>query len=331
MSASPYLEPGAVYGEYEIVRHVGHGANAVVYEAKHVRTGAPFALKIMIRMDGRRRVRIEQEAIFREELRHPNIVPAIDCLDIAGDPALVMEFVEGPSVKVWLRDGEPTLVDVLAVFRGIVEGVRFAHEHQVVHRDLKPSNVLLQPGPRGAWVPRISDLGLAKALAPEVGRFGGLTTVNTGLGDPGYAAPEQVRDASAVGPRADLYSLGCILYEMVCGVAPFAGLSSFDTLAAQRDDRFTAPEHLAPGLPEELYQLIRRLLSADPLRRPADAEAVGEEMEAILDQLAPPVTDGGSWEALHGGPQVSLGAVLTLCAIPLVGLLLGSAVVFGGG
>ena len=329
MAASQYLEPGSVFGPYEIDSMVGRGTNAVVYLARHTREGTWHALKLVSRVDSRKKIRLEQEAIFRDELRHPHIVPATETVEVEDQLALVSEFVEGPSLSVWMRDSEPPLSDLLALFRGVVEGVAHAHANQVIHRDLKPSNVLLQPGPGDTWIPRISDFGLAKALSPEVGKFGGLTTVNTGLGTPGYAAPEQSRDASAVTYRADLYSLGCILYEMVCGVAPFAGMSAFDVLAAQRDHRFTAPEDLAPGLPPDLYQLIRKLLSADPMRRPPDCETVMQQVDVLYHLVAVPEPRATEDEEVqeHAEPTVDLGRVLLLCAIPLLWLVIGSVFV----
>lgn len=339
MGGSQVLEPGSVFGDYEIDSQVGRGSNAVVYLARNLRHDTWHALKLLRNLDSRRQIRLEQEGIFREELRHPNIVPVTEIVQVGGEPGLVMEFVEGPSLSVWMRDASPPLADCLAVFRGILDGVSHAHRNNVIHRDLKPSNVLLHPGSDQTWMPRISDFGLAKAMSSEVGKFGGLTTVNTGLGTPGYAAPEQVRDASAVTARADFYSLGCILYEMTCGVGPFSGLSAFDTLAAQRDDRFAPPEDLAPGLPPRLYQLIRRLISADPLRRPADCVPIMEEIDHIYEEItrpapgmepAPPEEEPAPLPP-YEEVSLRLGSILLLCAIPLVALVLGWAVVRPGG
>jgi serine/threonine-protein kinase len=210
------------------------------------------------------------------------------------------------------------------VLRGVLEGIRYAHERGIVHRDLKPSNVLLaKQGAR--YVPRISDFGLAKALAPEVGRFGGLTTVNTGLGTVGYAAPEQVRDASRVDHRADLYAFGCLLYEATCGVAPFAGLSTMDTLQAQQLGRYRPSEELAPDAPAALHTLVRQLLSPRPADRPENAAVVIERLDAILAGLrraptpaqAPPAADR------DGG----LFTIAVLCAIPAAALVVGAAFV----
>ncbi len=326
------VEPGRIYDGYVFDSVLGEGATTVVYLAQHAGRGTWHAIKVLRITDSRRRIRIEQEAVFRDELRHPNIVPATEAIDVNDHAALVMDFVEGPSLAQWLAD-DPTsdLTQRLELFRGVVEGVRHAHAHQVVHRDLKPSNVLLQPGQGGAWVPRISDFGLAKAMSPEIGRFGGLTTVNTGLGSVGYAAPEQVRDAAHVDDRADLYSLGCLLFELVCGIGPFAGRSTFDTMQAQASGDHPDPRQLAPGLPAELYALIRQLMSVDPANRPAGCDEVLDRVDALrhttgaidaagsTDDDELPTTDEGGSE---------LKVPLLLCGAPLLALGLGSAVVF---
>ena len=329
MGEAPRVESGRIWGGYAVQSVIAEGANATVYRVTHTRRKTTHALKVLKGVDSRKQLRIEQEAIFREELRHQNIVPATDAIEVDGRPALVMELVEGPSLADWLVDGAPDdLLERLRVFRGIVDGCAYAHARGVIHRDLKPTNIQLQRGPDG-WVPRISDFGLARALAPELGRFGGLTTVNTGLGTAGYAAPEQVRDATSVDARADLYSLGCILYELVCGIAPFSGMSTFDTLQAQKEGRYRAPEELAPGLPPAVYALIRELVEPDRDRRLATAEALIARVDALLAQgeVAPTRAPSAppSPATVDG---LDLGPALVLSAIPIGAMLLGAAVVF---
>lgn len=323
----PRVELGRIWDGYVVESLIGEGANATVYLVQNVKRKTHFALKVLRRMDSRRRMRVEQEAVFRETLRHPNLVRAHHLIDVDGAAALVMDFVEGPTLARWLsNDMNADLNERLKIFRGIVDGCRYAHDKGVVHRDLKPSNVLLQPAQDGTWIPRISDFGLAKALAPEVGKFGGLTTVNTGLGTAGYAAPEQVRDASGVDHRADLYALGCILYEMVCGVGPFAGLSAFDTLQAQRDGRCRSPEEVAPDLPAALYDLIRQLMAAKPDDRPVDAYEVLRRLDAVAEAVDASIVG----PAAQSAQRSQLVPVFAMCAMPLMALTVGVVVVFLG-
>jgi serine/threonine protein kinase len=323
----PRVEIGRIWNGYEVQEVLGEGANATVYLVQNIkRSKEGFALKVFRRMDPRRTMRIEQEAVFRDSLRHPNVVRAVDVLEVDGCAALLMEFVVGPTLQRWLSDDDNAdLAERLEIFRGIVEGCKYAHGRGIVHRDLKPSNVLLKPARNGKWVPRITDFGLAKALAPDVGKYGGLTTVNTGLGTVGYAAPEQVRDASSVDHRADLYSLGCILYELVCGLPPFAGLSAFDTLQAQRDGRCRRPEDVAPGLPPGLYDLIRQLMSARAEARPGDTDEVLRRLDAIVDALgvAPTTTavspdERSTWDLM---------TIALVCGLPFGAAVVGAVVV----
>ncbi len=327
LETQPRVEIGRICDGYAVEAVLAEGANANVYLVRNTRRRTPHALKVLKRVDPRRKVRVEQEAILRDDLRHPNIAAASEVIEVDGQPALVMDLVQGPSLARWMDDDPPEDLGLrLALFRGIVLGCGHAHRHGVVHRDLKPSNVLLEKKDDGTWIPRVGDFGLARALAPEVGKFGGLTTVNTGLGTAGYASPEQVRDATTVDARADLYSLGCILYELVCGISPFAGLSAFDTIQAQREGRWRPPEELAPGLPPALYALIRDLMEVDRDRRPATAELVIERLDRLLADQPPaaptaPIDDSRD-DALELGP------ILVLCAIPLAAMLVGAVVVF---
>jgi len=328
------IQPGRDYDGYVIDSVLGRGGNAVVYLVQHQPRGTWHALKVLRTLDGRRRLRIEQEAILRDDLRHRNIVPAFESVDVEGAPGLVMDFVEGPTLQEFLADDPPTdLVWRLHLFEGIVEGVRHAHAHNVVHRDLKPSNVLLQPDQHYNWLPRISDFGLAKAMSPEAGKYGGLTTFNTSLGSAGYAAPEQVRDASTVDSGADLYSLGCILYELVCGIGPFAGRSTFDTLQAQHAGDYRPPHELAPGLPPALYQLIVTLIAADPADRPHSCDQLLADLHDILEPIdrPPPEDAPPSLPSFDAGIDLIASALwipALLCIFPAAALVFGTFIVF---
>lgn len=321
----PRIESGRIWEGYVVESVLGEGANANVYLVQHVKRKSYYALKVMRRMDSRRKARMEQEAIFRDYLRHKNVVRAFHVMDIDGAPGLVMEYITGPTLSTWLaNDTRADLGERLEIFRGIADGCRFAHQKGVVHRDLKPSNVLLEPASGGTFIPKISDFGLAKAMEPEIGKYGGLTTVNTGLGTVGYAAPEQVRDATSVDHRADLYSLGCILYELVCGIGPFAGLSAFDTLQAQRDGRYRRPEEVAPGLPPALYDLIRQLMATRPDDRPLDAQEVLRRLDSVGTALEAATT----LKVGQAGPDFELPTVVTLFALPTFAAVLGSLFVW---
>ncbi|MCB9686558.1 MAG: serine/threonine protein kinase [Alphaproteobacteria bacterium] len=323
-------------GPFMVLDMIGIGANGAVYRVEDARDETRRALKVFDHVDSRKRVRIEQEVLLGNRLRHPNIVCASEIVDVDGQPGLVSDLVDGPSLERWLHTDAPEdLATRLRVFRGVVAGCSFAHEHDVIHRDLKPSNILLEgdlSSGRSRLVARITDFGLAKALSGEVGRFGGLTTVNTGLGTTGYAAPEQVRDATSVDSRADIYSLGCLLYELLTGIAPFSGMSSLATMQAQREGRFRDPREFVVGLPEELYVLVVRMLQPSPAQRPETCEEVLGALDDVLELLVEGNTvsggDGVTPSTPTYGDGLELSTLLALAAIPAVGMLLGSAVVF---
>jgi serine/threonine-protein kinase len=333
MDALVRLVPGQVVGAYQVDSLVGEGANAQVYLVHHRTLRSRHALKVLHKVATRKRLRVEQEAVFRDDLRHPNIVPAVEAIDVGGRPGLVMDHVDGPSLARWFRETDAGLAERLEVLRAVLDGVRYAHGRGVVHRDLKPSNVLLDTGPGKRWIPRISDFGIAKALSPEIGRFGGLTTVNTGLGTVGYAAPEQVRDASRVDHRADLYAFGCLLYEAACGVAPFAGLSTMDTLQSQQQGRFRAPQELAPDAPSSLHALLRELLSPRPEDRPGSADDVARRLDQSLAELrtrspAPATTRQAAPAPASEGTD-AFPYVAGLVTVPALALVIGAIVVLG--
>lgn len=330
------LERGRIVDGYVIRDLLATSPNATLWKVEHAQRGSLHVLKVLHKADGRRRARLEQEVVLGGVLQHRNIVRCTQVVEVQNHAGLVMDYVDGPSLDQWLRSDPPDdLATRLRIFRGLCDGVAFAHAKGIVHRGLKPSNVLLKAemgtGERLELIVKIADFGVAKALAPEVGKFGGLTTVNTGLGTWGYAAPEQIRDASTVDHRADLYAMGCLLYELLCGVPPFAHLAQFEAFQAQREGRYRAPRELVPGLPEGLYQLIDSLLAPDPARRPPSVEAVVRVIEQVQQEAAtlaaaPPVVedDGPPGEA-DGGDVATL---LVLCSIPTAALLLGATIVF---
>ncbi len=324
MPAPPRLAPGRTWSGYCVDSMLGEGTGGAVYLVQRVEDETWWALKVLTTVGARQRLRVEREAIVRDSLRHPNIVPALQAIDVDGHPGLVMDFIEGPTLDVWVKTHDPDLVARLQVFRNILGAVQFAHEQGFVHRDIKPSNVLMQPhGP--AFLPRVADFGLAKALAPPMGKFGGLTTVNTGLGSPGYAAPEQIRDASSVDERADIFSLGCVLYELMCGTGPFAGMSTFEVLRASSRGAFTDPATLAVGVPSDVLAMIVEMMAPDPTDRPRSARTVLQR----LDQAIATVSANGrtDWtEPSRGAPLPRLLAALV--ALPVVGLFLGTVAVF---
>lgn len=263
------LEPGERVGDYRVERHLASGAMGDVYRVRHATRGTAHALKCLGAGNPRLQRRLEREARLQEPLGHPNVVRLTDVLDVRGAPALVMELVEGPTLADHLHGRVLGPDEAIGLFRGVVEGLAHAHAHGVVHRDLKPSNVLLARTPEGL-VPKVADFGLAKALDPEDPQEA-LTASGASVGSPWYMSPEQIRDPRGVGPSADVFSAGCLLYEMLTGRRAFPGTDPVAVLNAVCSGRYAALPIEVPAVPA---RVVQRCLQVDPADRYADAAAL---------------------------------------------------------
>ena len=246
--SAPAHRPAPTIAGYQIEGELGRGGMGVVYQARQVRLNRPCALKMILagaHADPVAAVRFLAEAEAVARLQHPNIVQIHEVGEPDGLPFLALEYVEGGSLAGAL-DGTPwparraaTLVEALA------RGVADAHRLGIVHRDLKPANVLLAAD----GTPKVTDFGLAKVLDAE----SGLTATESILGTPSYMAPEQAAGkAKQVGPPADVYALGAILYELLTGRPPFRATTVLETLEQVKTAEPVPPSRLLPGLPRDL-------------------------------------------------------------------------------
>lgn len=214
-------------GRYRLEEKLGQGGIGAVYRALHVRTGRTVAVKVLLpewAQAGGMAARFEREARAAGFLKHDNIVEVIALGRVEGGPLyLVMELVSGVSVGDALADGDGAFAPAraLAIARQALQGVGFAHQHGFIHRDLKPDNLMLV-GPPGQEVVKLLDFGLVKLVGLAASEIGEEKLTATGMvfGTPVYMAPEQAL-GRGVDHRADLYSLGLILFEMLCGMPPF--------------------------------------------------------------------------------------------------------------
>ena len=274
------LKPGQVVDRYTVERLLGQGGMAEVYLVRHNTLNSPHALKVLSHAGPAVHGRLIQEGRVQANLRHPNIVAVTDVLEVAGAPALVMEFIDGSSLEEWLQAHEPTLEQALYIFHAILNGVERAHEEGVAHRDLKPANVMIT----ASGIPKVTDFGLAKALLNEEA---GHTRTGTAMGTPAYMAPEQIRNAKDTDHRADLFALGCILYELVCHRQAFTApdlLSLFNKVAA--GDTLD-PELIRPDLPPELLSAIRGAMVVDRRDRIPNIHAMREVLHGERPWAAP--------------------------------------------
>ncbi len=280
----------ALGSRYEVEGRVGEGGMAVVYRAldrKHERPVAIKALKPLLAATiGRDR--FLREIRLTAQLQHPLILPLIDSGEAEGLLYYVMPFVEGESLKDRLaREALPSIEETREVARDALEGLAYAHERGIIHRDIKPANLLLTSGHA-----ILADFGIAKALE-EAGA--GLTQTGFSLGTPHYMSPEQAMGEEPLDGRADLYSLGCVLFEMLAGRPPFRGGTAQAVLAQHAAVPVPELSQLRPGTPPDVAAAVSRALAKAPGERfasaPDFAEAlgVGTVHTGTRSRRAPPV------------------------------------------
>ncbi len=312
---------------YDLLGILGQGGMGVVYKARQVQLNRTVALKMMragveTSAEGRRRFRAEAEAVAR--LQHPNIVQVHDVGEFNGQLYFSMEFVAGSSLAYQLTGPLP-VPRAAALLETLARAVHAAHQAGVIHRDLKPGNVLLT----AEGTPKIADFGLAKRVnAAET-----LTQAGTVMGTPQYMSPEQA-EGKAIGPTADVYALGAILYECLTGRPPFNGDSPLEVLRDVVTREPVAPALLRAGLPRDLETICLKCLEKDPRRRYGTALELAEDLGRFLagqPTIARPVGALGriiKWvkrRPLVAGLTGAVVASLLLATITAVALALQTA------
>jgi tRNA A-37 threonylcarbamoyl transferase component Bud32 len=263
------LQP--LFPAYELQTLLGHGGMGAVYRARHGKLDRLVAIKVLLPdlvADPAFAERFEREARALARLDHRGIVGIHDFGRTGAFFFLVMEFVDGASLRDLLVHGRLAARDVLAFVPQLCDALQYAHDHRVVHRDIKPENILIDQEGRV----RIADFGLAKLLGTEPSAVG-LTQTRQGVGTPHYMAPEQVHAAATVDHRADLYSLGVVLYEMLTGELPIG--------------RFQAPSVKAKA-PRGFDPVVMKSLENDPAERYQQAHDVKRDVEAAGEAAPPP-------------------------------------------
>jgi len=284
------------FGKYEILGKLGQGAMGEVYRALDVSLNRELAVKTINRemsADETLRKRFLREAQSAARLSHPNIITVYDFGQEADRLFMAMELLQGSDLKHVIQQRELRTLDAkLAIMEQIAEGLGFAHGHGVVHRDLKPANIHIQPGGQV----KIVDFGLAHVSGSDMTRTGMV------MGTPHYMSPEQVR-GEKVDARSDVFSVGCIYYEMLTGQRPFDADSMHAVLFKVLQEEPRPIRELAPELPAVLIQLVERTLSKDPSVRYAD----GRELVAALRRARQAIQAGRGHVALSeiGPPPAS--------------------------
>ncbi|HCH63050.1 MAG TPA: hypothetical protein DFR83_09610, partial [Deltaproteobacteria bacterium] len=264
------IEPGETIDKYLVEAMVGEGGLARVYRVRHTTLGTVHALKLLAIRGGAVHRRLVREGRIQATLDHPHVVSVTDVIEHKGHPGLVMEYIEGLSLDHALQASGALSIDVtLSLSAQLFGAIAAAHARSVLHRDLKPANVMLEPVSGGVRA-MVTDFGIARLMADT----GGDTLQGDFLGTPGYMAPEQVSDPTAIDVRADVYSLGALLYCMVCGRPPFLPSASLvETLQAASASNFPPVHASRPDCPAPIASTIEAALAADPNERPATVEA----------------------------------------------------------
>jgi tetratricopeptide (TPR) repeat protein len=264
---------------YEILGKLGQGGMGVVYKARQRGLNRLVALKMIVggnqaRADLLARFRVEAEAVAR--LRHPNILEIYEIGEVDGSPFLSLELLEGGDLDDRLA-GTPQPGGVAAELAStLARAVQAAHEARIIHRDLKPANVLFT----AAGVPKITDFGLAKRLESDSKQ----TETGQVMGSPSYMAPEQARGQTRdVGPSADVYALGAILYQMLTGRPPFRGETPMETLRQVIDDDPVPPSRLVPRVARDLETICLKCLSKEPRKRYDSAGDLADDLDRYRD------------------------------------------------
>ena len=318
---------GVRLGHFTVRRWLGGGGFGVVFLADDELLHREVALKlprgqVLAHRETRRRFLREAEAAA--QLHHPNLVPVFETGSQQGICYIASQYCSGPTLQAWrIQQTEPVPVSTaVTMLRQLTEAVQHAHDQGVLHRDIKPSNVLLEPNAANphAPIPRITDFGLAKLLDPAASDVSMLGSHGL-LGTPGYMAPEQAGGSRAdLGPATDVFGLGALLYELLVGVAPYAGEDRIKSLQRLYYDPVVPPRRLRSDVPRDLEAICLRCLEKRPKDRYSTARELGDDLRRFAEGHATRARPIGQLERLRRW-TIREPAVAALLAVSVVGLL----------
>ncbi len=266
-------------GKYRIEAFLGEGGMGTVWRARSLLLDVDVAIKVLHREHGDEHAsaRLLREARATASLGHPAIVRILDFGETdAGEPFLVMEFLEGTSLASWIdANGRMAAAEAVRTLLPIADALVLAHAHGVVHRDVKPDNILLVPDGEGTYLPKILDFGIAKLLETESGRV--ITQAGAILGSLEYMSPEQAEGKLEVGEQTDVWALSVVLYELLTGTRPFAGSTLTAILFSLLTTQPVPTPLLAAG-DDELWAILARGLAKSPADRWPDMRAFGSAL-----------------------------------------------------
>jgi eukaryotic-like serine/threonine-protein kinase len=336
-------EIGSRAGDYEILAVLGAGGMGKVYKVRNVISDRVEAMKVLLpNLEGDPDLanRFIREIKVQASLDHPNIAALHTALRLDNQLMMLMEFVEGVTLEHMLKSGPIPIAQAIDYVSQVLSALSYAHTHGVVHRDIKPANMILTP--RG--VIKLMDFGIAKLTADRK-----LTQTGATVGSLFYMSPEQIKGATDLDARSDLYSLGVALYEMVTGARPFQGDSEYSIMSAHLEKAPVPLVEIDPSLPTALNAVVLLSIEKDPAKRFQTADAFRNALSSILPHAAaaaaaptqpaaapaprapfpvsvtpasvapaaapaPPAKPGG-----HRGRYLVLGSVVTLAVLVVAG------------
>ncbi|MBV8756367.1 MAG: serine/threonine protein kinase [Deltaproteobacteria bacterium] len=330
---------GETVGSYRITAKISTGGMGTVYKAEHTLIGKHAAVKVLhpeLCHNEELVNRFFNEAKATTQIKHPGIVEIFDFGYMeSGDAFIVMEFLEGASLARRLKQkGKLDEGEAAMLLRGVCNALAAAHGKKIVHRDLKPDNLMLCPDPEAPTGERckILDFGIAKLT--DTGMMAGaanMTKTGSVMGTPTYMSPEQCRGNGQLDERSDLYSLGCIYYEMIAGRPPFDNMSAGELIGAHLFIEPVPPINIAPHISADANALIMELLAKDPAKRPQSARELGLRFAEIAKNHGwishtnptsvrapegPPRDDDPHDETLASAPRITPPAVARVTPPP---------------
>ena len=275
-----YAPTSVIAEHYRVERELGRGGMATVYLCTDLRDETKVAIKVLRHEIGSSVVieRFLREIAFASELDHPQIPKVLGSGVIDGLPYYVMTYINGESLKKRImREAQLPIPDALKIMCDVIEPTAYAHKRGIVHRDLKPDNILISD--KGVFV---LDFGIARAIVESGGDK--LTSTGIGVGTPSYMSPEQALGDRALDVRSDVYSLGCVLYEMLAGIPPFVGPTAQVIISR----RFAAPppplREVRDNVPESVEAAISKALAKAPADRWPNVTAFGNALKACMNE-----------------------------------------------
>jgi len=279
-------------GRYEAQKLLGEGGMGKVYLAKQIDLGRPVVVKVMhdhIAADPKFRERFQRETILMARFSHANAVTLYDAsLTDSVGPCIVMEYVKGVNLESLLqKNGRLSAGRIGKILTQLCDVLQAAHDEGIVHRDLKPANIMISEPETPKERVKVMDFGLAKTIDEAHARKVTDTTVDFAVGTPGYICPEQIR-GEMMDHRGDLYSVGVLLFELLCGRLPFQGASSMDVLLAHatEDPPTFAELGLAGVISRAVEDVVRDCMAKDPAKRPQSARELSARFAAATGQVS---------------------------------------------